>query len=115
MSFVEPTAPTAGATDLATLQLYRRTCREKLLYCLDRLNDEEIRPLAYLAERLLLGKEVYGSFEKATDKRVMLEELRAELADGLFYLTAELETADIAEVTLVLQRKEAPDGQKQDS
>mgnify|MGYP000919611002 FL=1 len=77
---------------MATLQLYLRPPREKLRYCLDRLNDEEIRPLAYLAERLLLGKEVYGSFEKATDKRLMLEELRAELADGLFYLTIELES-----------------------
>lgn len=71
----------------------RWTHREKLLHLASQLNEEEILPLIYLAQRLVQGKEVYGSFRKATDKRDMLEELRAELADGLFYLTVELEGA----------------------
>ncbi len=71
-----------------------RTPRAELLYLCSRLNNEEILPLLYLARRLCAGRDTYGPYRPATDRRNMLEELRAELADGLFYLTAELEKAN---------------------
>lgn len=95
LSSTQPTGSAVGVvmtTGLPRYVMNPRTPRAELAYLCSRLNDEEIVPLIYLARRLEAGRVVYGSFEKATDKRVMLEELRAELADGLFYLTIELES-----------------------
>ena len=64
----------------------------------ERLNRDEIAVLADIAERLGIGRSVYGPMCLETDKRNWRAELRAEALDALVYaacdhLCAEIRTA----------------------
>ena len=61
----------------ATLARVSITCAE--------LGDDELRTLAYLAERLLLGQKQYGRVSIADDPRDWKRERTAEIADLLVY------------------------------
>ena len=63
--------------------------RAELHAFIDAATDDEIRPVAYLASRIAAGRTQYGPLHLATDRRAWLEELRAELADAVAYLTWE--------------------------
>jgi hypothetical protein len=64
----------------------------------ERLNRDEIAVLADIAERLGIGRSVYGPMCLETDRRDWRAELRAEALDALVYaacdhLCAEIRTA----------------------
>lgn len=59
----------------------------QLLSAVEDLNDDELRPVVYLAERIQRGRKAYGSVFPETDTRDFLEETRAEMADALNYIT----------------------------
>lgn len=60
---------------------------DQLLSVCQGLNEDELRPILYLAERTRQGREAYGAIFPTTDPRDFAEELRAELADALNYVT----------------------------
>lgn len=60
---------------------------DQLLSACQDLNDDELRPVLYLAERIQRGRQAYGSVFPTTDTRDFLEETRAEMADALNYIT----------------------------
>ena len=51
----------------------------------ERLNRDELRVLADVAERLGMGRSVYGPMCLETDRRDWRAELRAEVLDALVY------------------------------
>jgi hypothetical protein len=62
--------------------------RERILAALAELGDDEAAVLALVAERLAMGRRVYGELQLATDRRDFREEALMELADGCVYLAA---------------------------
>jgi hypothetical protein len=63
------------------------------------LGRDEVRVLTRIAERLQVGRQVYGPFYLATDARVFRDkEAREELEDALVYLACAWLKAEPQEV-----------------
>lgn len=60
--------------------------RAALCARLEELGDDEVRVLAYIANRLYMGAGQYGPLDIATDPRNWCEEARQEFADGAVYM-----------------------------
>jgi hypothetical protein len=66
----------------------------------DELGRDEVRVLTRIAERLLLGRRVYGPLVLETDVRTFRgKEAREELEDALVYLACAWLKAENAQVT----------------
>ncbi len=63
----------------------RETTEERLDEVCAELADDELRAVAYLAERLLMGQRQYGRLDLASDARDWKAERRAEIGDLLVY------------------------------
>lgn len=71
------------------------SARERILAALDGLGADEAEVLAIVAERLVMGRQVYGELHPATDPRDFAREALEEAADGLVYVAAALVRAGI--------------------
>lgn len=56
-----------------------------IIQALPKLNEDELRGVARLVQKLLAGKEAHGPLVLATDKRDFRRERRAEGEDWLWY------------------------------
>lgn len=63
----------------------RKGCLQSLAATCAELGDDEIRTLAYLANRLLEGQRAYGRIDLETDPRDFVKERGEEIADLLVY------------------------------
>lgn len=63
------------------------------------LGDDELRVIAYLATRLLVGQRQYGRLDLAKDARDWRRERAAEVADLLVYTGFEALKAELHEPT----------------
>ena len=66
------------------------TARARILAALDQLGPDEGAVLALVAERLAMGRRMYGELHPATDPRDFAREALEEAADGLVYVAAAL-------------------------
>ena len=62
------------------------TARGRLLALFDDLGPDEQALLVLIAERLSLGRDVYGPLDVTGDRRDWVHEGLEELADGLVYM-----------------------------
>lgn len=67
-----------------------RAPRARLLAALETLGADEAEVLALVAERLAMGRRLYGELRPATDTRDFGREALEEAADGLVYVAAAL-------------------------
>ncbi len=74
-----------------TLSPSTLTPREELWARIAVLGDDEIRVLARIAERLVMGAAAYGSFQLRSDSRDFVNEAHQEALDLAVYLAAHLE------------------------
>lgn len=66
------------------------TTRDRIMAALDTLGADEGDVLALVAERLVMGRQIYGEMRPATDPRDFAREALEEAADGLVYVAAAL-------------------------
>jgi hypothetical protein len=63
---------------------------ERIFAAIDALGSDEREVLAVVAERLAMGRRLYGELHPATDPRDFAREALEEVADGLVYCAAAL-------------------------
>lgn len=63
--------------------------RDELTAIVDELGEDEVRVLARIAGRLLLGAEIYGRLDVARDTRDFAKEAREEIEDSLVYFACQ--------------------------
>lgn len=64
--------------------------RDQLLYSARQLEGDDLAVLCRIADRLLMGKDVYGTMRINLDPRNFVKEAEEEMLDGAIYLAAEL-------------------------
>lgn len=64
--------------------------RGRLLAAAEALGPDELQVLALVAERVALGRRLYGSLALRSDQRDFRREALEEAADGLFYAAVAL-------------------------
>jgi len=63
--------------------------KHEIMRYLDRANEDELRVVLYVCERLLgIGREQYGALELANDPRDFEKEMSEEAVDLLVYAAA---------------------------
>ena len=63
--------------------------KQQILRYLDRANEDELRVVLYVCERLLgIGREQYGALELANDPRDFDQEMAEEAVELLVYAAA---------------------------
>lgn len=74
---------------------------ERLHKSCSELEPQAIEVLAYIAERLVLGRKAYGDMNLETDERNMMKEVAAEAGDLVVYQVMHLLQKAMKEAKLI--------------